>query len=176
MGLSLTEILGDLVLILVVLGFLSLAFVHFVNIFLSPFGFYAAYSEGFSMCPAESVGFDYLALGDAHCAYVPGDVVVTFKKWPPDVNSVACAATPDYGIVCHRVYKYDSAKDQACFVGDHPRAKWTFCFSRDAYVGQAVFKLPRAFGVPGMAILVMKESVADFISAINAGKYPGLTH
>ena len=62
----------------------------------------------------------------------------------------------------------------ACFIGDHPRARWTLCFGRDAYVGQAIFKLPRAFGIPGMAVLVMREAVTDFLFAVNTGKYPSV--
>lgn len=174
MGLSAEEIIGDIVLILLSMGFISLLIVHATNIFLGPFGVFSAYSEGFSMCPAESVGYDYLSLGDAHCAFVPGDIIFAFAKWPPDINSIACANTSNLGIVCHRVYEYDTSTDQACFIGDNPRAQWTLCFSRDSYVGQAVFKLPRSFGIPGMAVLVMKESVADFLFAVDSGEYPSI--
>lgn len=165
------ELVGDLVLIFVALAFFSIGVVQVINLFGSPFGLQAAFSEGYSMCPAETTGADYLPLGDMHCAYSPGDIVVTFAKWPPDLNSVACAST-NFGVVCHRVYSYNSAEDKACFVGDNPKADWRLCFSRDSYVGQVVFKLPRAFGIPGMALVHMVHSTQDFLSSVNAGKYP----
>ncbi len=165
------EVLADVVFLLVLLGFSSLLLVVVTNLFLSPFGFHAAFSQGFSMCRAETAGLDYLALGNAYCAFVPGDVLVTFRKWPPDVNTIACADT-QFGVVCHRVSKVVDGK--VCLVGDNPRAVPEFCVGSDEYVGQVVFKLPRAFGMPGLAITATVNLVSDFLDQVNRGLYPSL--
>jgi len=165
------EVFADVVLLLVLLGFAGLSLIIFTNLFLSPLGFHAAFSQGFSMCKAESAGLDYLALGNAYCAFAPGDILFTFRAWPPEVNSIACAQT-SVGVVCHRVSRVVDGK--VCLVGDNPRAIPEFCVGPDEYVGQVVFKLPRAFGMPGLAITATVNLVSDFLEQINMGRYPAL--
>lgn len=167
----LTVFLVDLMFILALVGFAVSLFVFVVNLTSPLTGFTAGFSEGFSMCPASSYGLDYLNLGDAYCAYTPGDVLIMHRHWPPEVNSIACAVHPQYGNVCHLVY--ESSDSQACFIGLHERAKWTWCFTQDQYLGTVVAKLPRAFGIPGMAFVAMRHAVADFLAKVNAGAYPG---
>lgn len=170
---DLEELFADYIFILALLGVSAAALIFVVQLFAPITKVYASFSEGYSMCSANTYGYDYTALGDGYCAYSPGDVVITYARWPPDVNSVACAVT-QYGIVCHRVYSYDPHTDKACFIGDNPRAKWTYCFTRKEYVGEAIGKLPRAFGTPGMALVSFPHYIIDLISAINSGKYPSL--
>lgn len=163
-------ILADILFILVLIGTAVSVFVFATNLTYPVTGFRAGFSEGYSMCKANTASLDYLPLSDAYCAYAPGDVLLTLRVWPPEVNDIACAIHPQYGQVCHRVYKVEGGK--ACFIGDNPRAKWTWCFGPDEYIGKVIGKLPRALGVPGMAYTVMRLTVEDFLTKVNSGGYP----
>lgn len=167
-----TRLYSYTLLVLTLVAFLSLGIVVVGNAFLSPLGFHFAYSQGFSMCKAENPSLDYLYLGNAQCAYAPGDILITYEKWPPELNKIGCGYLDGVGVVCHRVSKVEENK--VCFVGDHPRAYPEFCVSRDKYYGEVIAKLPRFIGMPGLALAEIVSGVSDFLQQINSGKYPSL--
>lgn len=167
----LAVIVADILFILVLVGAAVSVLVLVSQLVLFPtVGLSMGFAEGYSMCPANSFALSYLPLGNSKCAYAPGDVLITLRMWPPEVNHIACAVINPYGIVCHRVNKVSD--DKACFIGDNPRAKVTWCFGREAYIGEVIGKLPRAFGIPGMAYTAMRVTIENFLTSVNSGQYP----
>jgi len=171
---SLLVLIGsDVLFILALVGFLTSVSV-FVSHMLYPYtGVMLGYSEGFSMCPAENPGLDYLALGDMHCAYAPGDVLIIYRTDSLQPGDIACAYLPKYGNVCHEVTKV-SPDGTVVFQGSNPRGRLVASFNlhSDQYLGKVVGKLPRAFGIPGIAFTLSRDLVAQFLFQLNVGGYP----
>ena len=171
MTITLRELLADFVLVIVVIGFISSLLVGVAAVLYPVTGIWIAFSEGYSMCPASMSYADYTSISDAYCSFSPGDIVVAVRWLPPEVNSVACGMTTE-GVICHKVYKVTDT--EFCFAGTHPRAEnFKLCLPYSSYIGRYVMKIPRAFGLPGVALVVLRDSIIQFLVAINAGHYPG---
>ena len=168
---TLRELLADFVLVIVLIGLFASLVVGVAAVLYPVTGIWVAFSEGYSMCPASMSYVDYTSISDAYCSFAPGDIVVAVRWLPPEVNTVACGVTTE-GVICHKVYKVTDT--EFCFVGTHPKAEdFQLCLPYSSYVGRYVMKIPRAFGLPGIAMVVFRDSIMQFIALINSGHYPG---
>ena len=142
----------------------SILTVVFVNLLVP--GVHITFSLGYSMCGERTPHLDFLTLKETTCSIVPGDALVVVDKWPPKVGDVACVNT-NVGIVCHRVVRAEGN----VYVVEGDAAKWDLPFTRDAYFGTVVAKLPRIFSMPVITVHAIVTGSPEALALIDAGSY-----
>ena len=129
-------------------------------------GVKVVFSLGYSMCGEKNPHLDFLTLKQTDCSITPGDALVVVRSWPPEIGDVACVNT-NVGIVCHRVV----SREGNVYVVEGDYAKWKLPFTRDAYFGKVVAKIPRLFSLPVISLRAALSGDFDAVLNIDRGSY-----